>query len=787
MNKTTRRKTEWWEKGRRLLGSPFNWRLLLAALLVASICGILTGYFFSTYKNVARITALENYQPNIITTIYAASGEILDEFAIEKRVTIRYQDIPPRLIEAFIAVEDRRFYRHIGLDPLRIVRATLANLTAGRIVQGASTITQQLTRSLFLTPEVSYKRKIREALYAIQVENHYTKEKILELYFNQILLGHNRYGVEAASQFYFSKSARELTLEECALLASIPKSPSTYSPIKHPERALRRRNLVLDLMVREGFISREEAEEAKRKPIALRQERRHRSLAPYFVEEVRKYLERHYGRKETYQSGLKVYTTLDLRMQKVAQHTLRKGLRELDKREGFRGIEENILEEGTSSLEAFQHPDWDKRLQVGDIVTGLIVQVTRQRAVAKFGEYEAKVGNYETRWTGKKPSQIFKVGDLARFQILDINDEKKELKVSLEQEPMVDGALVSIEVGTGAIKAMAGGYDFNRSKFNRAVQAKRQTGSSFKPFVYTAALDNGLTASTTIFDEPTTFYDHYTDLPYEPENYYREYYGVTTLRGALEKSLNVSTVKLQQTIGVDEVIKYAKSMGMKSVLYPYLSLALGACEATLMEMTATFSVFPNQGVLVEPFFISKITDREGEVIYEHQPTAREALSQETSFLMVNLLQGVTERGTAAAAKSLERPLAGKTGTTDKHTDAWFIGFTPSLACGVWVGFDVQKSLGPGETGAKAALPIWMGFFEEVLKDKPIEYFLIPSNIVFRRIDRRTGLLATPFCPPEEVVLEAFLQGSEPVNFCSEELHRNLRLPYHLQQKWTDIQ
>jgi len=787
VSKLPKRKAELGKKGRRLIVLSFNWRFILAALLVASISGILTGYFFSTYKNVARITALENYTPNIITTIYAASGEILDEFAIEKRLTIRYQDIPPRLIQAFIAVEDRRFYRHVGFDPLRIVRAALANLMARRIVQGASTITQQLTRSLFLTLEISLRRKIREALYAIQVENHYTKEKILELYCNQIPLGHNTYGVEAASQFYLSKPARELTLEECALLANIARNPSTYSPIKHPDKSLRRRNLVLNLMVREGFISREEAEEAKRKPIVLRQETRHRSVAPYFVEEVRKYLERHYGRKETYQSGLKVYTTLDLRMQKVAQDALRKGIRELDKRQGFQEIKENILNEETSSLEAFQHPDWEKKLQVGDIVPGLIVQVDRQGAVAKFGEYEAKVRSYETRWTGKKPSQIFKVGDLARFQILSINEESKELKVSLEQEPLVNGALVAIEVGTGAIKTMVGGYDFNRSKWNRAVQAKRQTGSSFKPFVYTAALDNGLTASTTIFDEPITFFDPYTELPYEPENYYREYYGVTTLRGALEESLNVSTVKLQQAIGVEKVLKYAKSMGIKSKLYPYLSLALGACEATLMEMTTAFSVFPNQGVLVEPFFISKITDREGKVIYEHRPVAREVLSPETSFLMINLMQGVTERGTATKAKSLERPLAGKTGTTDKHTDAWFNGFTPSLACGVWVGFDVKESLGPGETGAKAALPIWMYFFEEVLKDTPIEYFPIPSNIVFRRIDRRTGLLATPFCPPEDIILEAYRQGSEPVNFCSEELHRNLRLPYHFQQKWTDIQ
>jgi len=787
VDKRTRRTKELWEKVRRLICLPFNWRLFLAVILGTAILGILTGYFFSTYKNVVRITALENYQPNIITTIYAASGEILDEFSIEKRITVRYQDIPPKLIEAFIAVEDRRFYRHVGFDPLRIVKVALVNLMAWRSVQGASTITQQLTRSLFLTPEVSYKRKIKEALYAIQVENHYTKEKILELYFNQIGLGHNRYGVEAASQFYFNKHAWELTLEECALLASIPKSPSNYSPIKHPDRVLRRRNLVLDLMVREGFISIEEAEEAKRKPIALRQETSHRSIAPYFVEEVRKYLENSYGRKETYQNGLKVYTTIDLRMQKAAQDALRKGLRELDKREGFRGIKEKVLEEEGSSLETYQHPDWAKQFNVGDIVTGLIIEVNSQGAVARFGEYTAKVGNYEIRWSGKRPSQIFKVGDLAPFQILSINDKGKELKVSLEQEPLVNGALIAIEVGTGAIKTMVGGYDFNQSKFNRSMQAKRQTGSAFKPFVYTTALEKGFTASTTIFDEPTTFYDPYTELPYEPENYYREYYGVTTLRGAIEQSLNVSTVKLQQTIGVDEVVKYARRMGIKSPLYPYLSLALGSCEATLTEMTAAFSVFPNQGVLVEPFFIGKITDREGKVIYEHQPAAQEVLSPETSFLMINLMQGITERGTAAKAKSLGRPVAGKTGTTDKHTDAWFIGFNPSLACGVWVGFDVKKSLGAGETGARAALPIWIDFFQEVLKDKPVEYFPIPSNIVFRRIDRKTGLLATPICPPEDVILEAFLQGSEPVNFCSEEIHRNLMLPYHFQQKWTDIQ
>lgn len=759
----------------------------LLSYCVAIFVGVSIGSFLSVYRDVEHITTLENYQPSVMTHIYDCNGELLHQFAEEKRIVLPFKDIPQNFKNAIVSAEDNIFYHHIGFDPMGIMRAFYKNLIAGHIVQGASTITQQLSLNLFLTRELTYTRKIKEAFYAIQIENHYTKDQILELYCNQIFLGPNRYGVEAASRFYFGKSAKEMNIEECILLASIARSPERYNPFKHTERALKRRNHIINLMVKDGFLDKKEAEAIKKRPIKLRSHSYKVNFASYYIEEVRKFLVRKYGEKMTYQGGLNVYTTLNPEMQKIAYQALQDGLRAVDKRRGFRKISKNILKEGYSDIDSFQHASWKKPFKEEDIVYGVITAVDSKKAIARIGDYTAELGPYQIKWTWyRNPSMIFSVGDLIPLRIHKIDHQNLTLQVSLEQEPLVNGSLIAIEANTGKILAMVGGADFYKSQFNRATQAYRQTGSAFKPFVFAAALENGLSASTTIFDEPYTFYDPYTQKPYEVDNYNNSYYGISTLRQALEKSQNISTVKLHVHIGVDKVADFAKKFGFKNEIKPYLSLALGSIESTLIEMVAAYSAFPNQGVKVEPYFIERVVDKEGNILYQHQAKTRQVMSATTAYLIHKILEGVVQRGTAAKAQSLNRPIAGKTGTTNDFTDAWFIGYTPSLVAGVWIGFDEKKSLGQGQVGAVAALPIWIDLLEKWLNDKPIEYFTIPDGIVFRRIDKKTGLLATPLCAPEDIILEAYLKGNEPIEFCSEEMHRYSKLPYYLQPKKADI-
>lgn len=760
---------------------------LLTSYSIAIVCGISIGYFLSVYRDVERITTLENYQPSAMTRIYDCNDELLHQFAEEKRIVIPFKDIPKDFIKAIISAEDNIFYHHIGFDPMGIVRAMYKNLIAGRIYQGGSTITQQLSLSLFLTRELTYKRKIKEVFYAIQIENHYTKDQILELYCNQIALGHNRYGVEAASRFYFGKSAKEMTLDECVLLASIAKSPERFSPIKHPDRALKRRNQVLNLMVKDGFLAKKEAVIAKKCPIKTIKQSQQINFAAYYIEELRRFLVTKYGEKLTYQGGLQVYTTLDPEMQKWAYKALQNGLHAVDKRQGFRKHFTNIIKENYDDIDSYQHSSWKKAFKENEIVYGVITAVDSTKAIAKAGDYTAELGRYEIKWTWvRDPSSIFKVGDLIPLRVHKIDQTNLKLNVSLEQEPLVNGAILVIDAQSGKIKAMVGGSDFYQSQWNRATQAYRQTGSAFKPFVYATAIENGLSPSTTILDEPYTFYDPYTQKPYEVSNYNNKYYGISTMRQALEKSLNISTVKLEIFVGVKKVAGFAKRFGFKNEIKPYLSIALGSIESTLLEMVSAYSAFPNQGVKAEPFFIEKITDPEGNILYQHHIQTRQVMSTTTAYITHKLMEGVIERGTAANARSLNRPLAGKTGTTDDCTDAWFIGYSPSLVAGVWIGFNEKKSLGPGMVGAVAALPAWMEFMKEYLKDRPVEYFPIPDGIVFRRIDRKTGLLATPLCPPEDIILEAYIKGNEPIEFCSDEMHRYLKLPYYLQPKKADI-
>ncbi|HEY3120266.1 MAG TPA: PBP1A family penicillin-binding protein [Vicinamibacteria bacterium] len=726
----------------------------------AVVIGSLLGVLLAFRSDLPQVSSLEDFQPNIITQVYAADGALVGEFAIEKRVVVGFKDIPPVLRNAIVAVEDADFWKHLGINVWRVPGAALANLRAGRRGQGFSTLTMQLSRVLFLTPEKTYERKIKEIILAFQIEKRFTKEEIFTLYCNQVYFGHGNYGVEATSEFLFSKPIRDLTLAEAALVAGLPQNPSRLSPLEHPDRARDRRNHVLDRMAEEKYITLAEAEEAKTEPLHLRRRREAPSIAPYFLEEVRKYLEREYGSQRIYQGGLRVYTSLDSAMQKVATRAVRNGLRVLDKHaRGFVPITESVLKDGHLP-DPLRLDDWDHPLVAGEVARGVVLDADRSSALVQIGDYRAAVGPKDVAWTHRGVGEVLRRGLVAPFLVQALHDEGGERKaeVTLEQEPATEGALLAVDTHTGGIKAMVGGYDFERSKFNRATQAWRQVGSAFKPIVYAAAIERmGWTPSTVIVDAPIAFPDN--NSVWRPHNYDYRFEGPIALRHALEESRNVPAIKTLQAEGINTGIEYARKLGLTGELPPYLPIAIGAGEATLMEMTSAFATFANQGLRMKPMPITRITDRDGNVIEEPMPQARDAIRADTAYIMTSLLKGVVERGTAVRARALKRPIAGKTGTTDDFTDAWFIGYEPSLAAGVWVGFDEKKdSLGHGQDGAHAALPIWMEFWGEVMKDKPIEEHPIPGNIVFVAVDP-SGRPAAPGTPG--VRMETFVAGTEP--------------------------
>ncbi|OLD65317.1 MAG: hypothetical protein AUI52_07795, partial [Acidobacteria bacterium 13_1_40CM_2_68_10] len=732
--------------------------------------------------DIPEVKHLQDWKPPVVTTIYSADGQVLYQFGAEKRIVVGLDQIPKEFLEALVATEDSHFYEHFGVDPWGIARAIITDIIRFKKAQGGSTITQQLARSLFLKPEKTVRRKLQEMVLAVQIEKAFTKQEILGFYCNQVYMGHGRYGIEAAAEYYFGRPAKEMALPESALLAGLVQRPEAYSPFRAPDKARSRRDHVLNRMVEENKISRDVADPAIASPVIVAKLPEEDNIAPYFVEEVRRYLDSKYGEVMLYEEGLEVHTTLDASMQKAANQAVFEGLRTLDKRQGFRPIKENVLKDG-GDLATFTHVTWTKPPSAGRLRWGVVTEVTRKTATVKLGEYTAHFGPEGIDWTQKSiPNQVLKVGDVSPFLVVSIDEPKKELKVKLDQEPLVEGALLAIDPATGEIKALVGGYDFNRSEFDRSMQSYRQAGSAFKPFVYTTALDSGNTLADTIFDEPTVFVDPATGDEYQPSNYYRKYYGVTTLREAMEESRNIVAVKLLNQVGYSRTIDTARKMGISSPLRPYPSMALGTMEVSLIDLTTAYSIFPNQGVRVEPHFIRYVADRDGTMREEAKPKVIEVLRADIAYLMTYLLEGVTESGTGAlAARELNRPVAGKTGTTDDLADAWFVGFSPSLVAGVWVGFDQKKSLGEGETGARAALPIWIGFMKGALKGKPEESFPRPANVVYVPIDRRTGLRATVESSCPVTFLEAFLEGTEPAKACSATEHFRISLPYYLQR------
>ena len=705
--------------GRKLVGRVLFGLLILIAILVGATGGLLLVYT----TDLPQVDALEAYRPSSITELYDDHEKVIGSFALQRRVVVGYDDFPPVLRDALVSIEDKDFYRHSGINFWRIVGAAYRDIESGGKVQGASTLTMQLARNLFLSPDRHWQRKVQEAMLAIQIERRFTKPQIFTLYANQIALGHGVFGFEAASEFYFSKPAKQLTLPEAALLAALPKGPSYYSPINHPDRAQKRRNMVINAMLEDGKITAAQANDARPAPLTLRLAHDPNSLAPYFVEEIRRYLEGKFGTDQVHEGGLKVYTSLDVELQKAANQAVLDGLAAYERRHGWKGHLENVVGDG-EVLQKYSHPDWDDEPEVSGYVHALVTSAGPGIATLKFGRYTAALGQADVAWTQQKLANILKTGDICYVKILSLG-ANGAAKVSLEQDAGAQAALIAIDNATGGIKAMVGGRDFNTSKFDRATQALRQVGSSFKPYVYTTVIDGGASPDDTILDEPVSF-----DTPsgaYTPHNYDEKFEGIITLRRALAQSRNIPALKLANKVGIKSVIDYAERFGVTSKLPPYLPVALGSAEITLLEQASAYSVFPNDGVRVSPRYITRVTDYEGRVLEEDFSDVKDVISERTARIMTSMLREVVLHGTGIAAAKLPFPVAGKTGTTNDFTDAWFVGFTPTMTCGVWVGFDEKKSLGAKETGAHAALPIWANFMTVAMNGRDVGDFQ-PSPI-----------------------------------------------------------
>jgi len=709
----------------RLRGWKLIDRVALAFLLLCSVAlGAAAGLLFVYESDLPEIHALETYRPNVVTEIYADDGQLVGSFALQRRILMTWEQIPKVLYNAVTAIEDQHFEDHWGIDFPRVAGAAYRNLIKRRKAEGASTITMQLAGNLFLDrSDRSFRRKAQEILLALQIERRYTKPQIFTMYANQVYLAHGNYGFAAASQFYFGKPVSDLKLQEAALLAGMIRGP-IYSPLVDPARALSRRNLVLHQMREEGKITAAEEEAARKAPLGLHLQYPRNDLAPYFFEEIRKYLESTYGTEAVHERGLRVYTTLNIQMQKAANQAVRDGLHTYDRRHGWRGKPPNVLKDNLGKLDTYEDDDWRHAIEKGSYVTGLVLSVDDKSATIKIGTYRALLSPSDIAWTGhKRPNEILAVGDLIQVSIQDLRETTA--RVQLEQQPAPQAAMIAIDNPTGEIKAMVGGYSFEDSKFNRATQAFRQVGSSFKVYVYSAAVEKGSSPFDTIVDAP--FITMSGGQPYSPHNYDEKYEGTITLRRALAGSRNVPAVKLTEKIGINSVVDMTRRFGITTPLPPYLPLALGAADMKLSEHVSAFTVFPNDGIRIDPHMIRRVTSYDGALLEEAHPEVHDVISPDVARTMTAMLEDVVQFGTAIKARSVGRPAGGKTGTTQDFTDAWFIGFTPQITAGVWVGFDdKQISLGKRETGAQAALPIWMEFIERGMAGVPVVDF---ANVV----------------------------------------------------------
>jgi penicillin-binding protein 1A len=745
-------------------------------VLGALVIGVLGGVGVAAAINIPRVEAITEYTPTQITELHDREGELFATYARERRVMLDEGEIPEVLQQAVIAAEDGGFFSHGGIDAFGVVRAVFANLEKGRRFSGASTITMQLARMLYLSPEKRWRRKIEESFLAVELEKNLTKQQILTLYCNLVNLGHGRYGVEAASRYYFNKPAADLALVEAATLAGIIQRPSDYSPYRRPEAVVERRDYVLRRMREEGYITRERYEQARQEPLLVVRQRPRDQLAPYFAEEVRQQLEAEYGATRLYEGGLRVATTLDSAVQSAAEDALREGLLRLDHRRGFRG---ELLELEGGDLERRSLPAWDDLEPVpGRWYQGIVLDTNRNRARVKIHDRIYDLGPEGIGWTRRSsPSDLLQRGDVAWFR-LAAPEGGGDPVLHLEQEPQIEGAVVVLESASGAIRGLVGGWDFERSKFNRAIQAERQVGSAYKLFVYGAALEAGFTPADTIFDGPTAFRGAEGPTSYRPQNHGRRYYGILTLRRALEASINIPAVKLLDMVGVDRVIDFTRRCGVDARLPPYPSLALGSADIRPIELAAAFAAIANQGTWVKPYLVDRVTTAAGQTLEQHFPETRTATTPQVAYVLTHMLEGVVDRGTAQRLRDLPVAIAGKTGTTDDYSDAWFIGFTPRHTLLVWVGYDVKRSLGRGMDGSSTAAPIWKELALAGLEDGWIEEgaaFQAPSGVTFAGIEFRSGLLA------DGGFRESFVAGTEPAQPYGPKWGLIHSLPWYQQQ------
>jgi len=775
--------------------------LLFAAgtiLFVVAICAA-AGLLWHYSKSLPDYSQLQDYEPAVMTRVHAADGSLLAEYARERRLYLPIQAIPKLVTNAFIAAEDKNFYEHGGVDFSGIARAAVVFVQqygSGRRPQGASTITQQVAKNFLLTNEVSVARKVKEALLAMKIERAFSKERILELYLNEIYLGMGAYGVAAASLLYFDKSVHELTIAEAAYLAALPKAPNNYHPFRQRDRAIERRNYVIERLAEDRYITAQEAEKARKEPLKITQRPSgaHIFAAEYFAEEVRRYISEKYSEKKLYEGGLSVRTTLDPKLQVLARKVLVDGFVQFDEQQGYRGPIAKLDgagEWGSKLAEVRALADvapWRLAvvLEVGDASARIGLQPGRDPggAVSKARE-TATITLEGVKWTkaasgpnrGKTPAKVTQV--LAAGDVIYVEPiAGKEDQFRLHQVPEVSGAMMAMDPQTGRVLAMVGGFSYDQSQFNRATQALRQPGSSFKPIVYAAALDNGYTPSTVILDAPIEI-DTGTGI-WAPENYQKKFFGPSTLRFGIEQSRNVMTVRLAQDIGMPLIGEYAKRFGVYDNLPPYLSFALGAGETTLLKMVGAYAMFDNGGKKIQPTLIDRIQDRYGHTIYRHdarecqgceagkwenqnEPTLvdrrERVLDPMTAYQITSMMEGVVQRGTATVVKEVGKPIAGKTGTTNDEKDAWFIGFSPDLVVGVYIGFDKPRHLGHGMTGGGLAAPIVKDFMKVALADKAAVPFRVPAGIKLIRIDPKTGMRAGP--GDQRVILEAFKPGTAP--------------------------
>jgi len=777
----------------------FGMALLLLVLLLSM--GSLTGLYFWAARDLPDFKRIKDYNPPLVTTVLARDGQILGYFYKERRFLVEAQDLPQSVIRAFLAAEDSDFYAHKGIDITAIIRALIRNIQARSIVQGGSTITQQVIKSLLLTPERSFERKLKEAILAYRLERFLTKDEILTIYLNQIFFGAGAYGIEAAARTYFNKHAHELDLAEAALLAGLPRAPSTNNPFRNPAGARARQKHVLGRLLVLGWISPEEHRLALDQPLSFTtQSDPSWRQGAWYLEKVRRELINLYGKDKVYTGGLVVRTAVDLYHQDAAEQALRRELTALGKRQGWQGPLERLAPQETEAFLQSRNVDLAAALS-GQWVRVLVENVRENGADVRFGPFHGVMDVRTMAWA-RSPNperapedvppirdarRVLHPGDVVWASLIQaeqsppktLHEEMTELMLqsgmdplpenlmhktwalALEQEPAVEGALVSIDPQTGDVLALVGGYSFQRSHFIRATQAKRQPGSAFKPIVFSAALDNGYTSASILMDAPIVYTDYSTQTTWKPENFEGRFYGPTLLRTAMTKSRNLVAIRLAQSLGISKINERAKILGLDEDFPPYLSVSLGSVPVSLMDLCEAFSAFARDGSTVAPRTIISVHSAWGDPLLENETRSTPAISAQNAYIITNLLQEAVQDGTGTRARALGRPVAGKTGTTNNHHDAWFIGYSPYLLTGVYVGFDQLAPLGRLETGARAALPVWLAYRRKVEHLYPVQDFTPPAGLVMARIDAQSGLLAGPGREGETYLLP-FMAGTQPL-------------------------